>query len=134
MKPIPALSPTPRAAHRGEPLSVRPEAEKRCARLEDFPEGRRIVSEVQVLRLGDLSIVSVPGELAAEIGTAIRDSSPLPHTIVVSCANDHLGYLATDAIWREGGHEANSTLSADAEKPLLAAAREALARAAGRGP
>jgi len=112
---------------------VRPEAEERCAaRLVDSPEGRRLVSEVQVLRLGDLSLVSVPGELVAEIGTAIRDSAPLPHTIVISCANDHLGYLVTEGIWREGGHEARSALSADAEKPLLAAARDALARAAGR--
>ncbi len=114
-------------------LSLRPEAEKRYAdRLQDFPEGRRLVSEVQVLRLGELAIVTAPGELVAEIGTAIRDASPLPHTIVVSCANDHLGYLVTDRIWREGGHEANSSLSTDAEQPLLAAAREALARAAAR--
>jgi Neutral/alkaline non-lysosomal ceramidase, N-terminal len=111
--------------------SVRPEAEKRyAARLEKFPEGRRIVSEVQVLRLGELAFVSAPGELVAELGMAVQNSSPLAQTIIVYNANDHLGYLVTEAIRREGGHEANSAVSLDLEKPFLAAAREALARAA----
>lgn len=107
-----------------------PDREERCApRLVETPEGRRLLSEVQVLRLGDLALVSAPGELVVELGLAIRNASPLPHTMVVSCANDHLGYLVTERIWREGGHEAASALSADVEKPLLEAAREALRRA-----
>jgi len=114
--------------------SVRREAEERyAARLQKFPEGSRIISEVQVLRLGELAFVSAPGELVAELGLAVQNSSPFTHTIIVYNANDHLGYLVTEAIAREGGHEADSAVSLDIEKPLLAAAREALERAAAAG-
>lgn len=121
----------PTAAVRAElRVRARPDREERCApRLVETPEGRRLLSEVQVLRLGDLALVSAPGELLVESGLAIRNTSPLPHPMAVSCANDHLGYLVTERIWREGGHEAASALSADVEKPLLEAARETLRRA-----
>jgi hypothetical protein len=110
---------------------VRREAEERyAARLQKFPEGTRIISEVQVLRLGELAFVSAPGELVAELGMAVQNSSPFTHTMIVYNANDHLGYLVTDAITREGGHEAESAVSLDIEKPFLAAAREALESAA----
>ncbi|MBI3855326.1 MAG: exo-alpha-sialidase [Planctomycetes bacterium] len=112
---------------------VRPEWEKRFAeRLEASPEGSRIVSEVQALRIGDLAFLSVPGEIVTELGLAIQNSSPFAETLIVYNANDHLGYLISDRIRREGGHEANSAASPEIEKPLLAAAREALGRAAGR--
>lgn len=109
--------------------AVRPEWEKRfAARL----EGGEIVSEVQALRLGELAFLSVPGELVAGLGLAIQNSSPFAETVVVYNANDHLGYLVSDSVRREGGHETNSAACPEIEKPLLAAAREALART--RGP
>jgi len=109
--------------------SVRPEWEKRfAARMED----QSVISEVQALRVGDLAFLAVPGELVSGLGLAIQNSSPFANTIIVYNANDHLGYLISDQIRREGGHEMNSAASLDIEKPLLAAAREALGRAAGR--
>jgi len=115
-------------------VTVRPEEEKRFAsRIEESPEGRRLVSEVQVLRLGELGLVSAPGELVAELGLTVQNSSPFAETMIVYNANDHLGYLITEAIRREGAHEAESAVSLDMEKPYLAAARAALALAAGKG-
>jgi hypothetical protein len=112
-------------------LSIRPESVKQFGdRLRDFPEGRKIVSEVQVLRLGDLAFVSAPGELVVELGLTVQNRSPFKQTMIVYNANDHLGYLVTDAIRREGGYEADSAVPSDFEKPYLAAARGALARAA----
>ncbi len=106
--------------------AVRPEWESRfAARL---GEGRQIVSEVQALRLGDLAFLSVPGEIVAGLGLAIQNSSPFPETVIVYNANDHLGYLVSDAVRREGGHETNSAACLEIEKPLLAAAQEALVR------
>ena len=115
-------------------VTVRPGEEKRFApRIEESPAGPRIVSEVQVLRLGELALVSAPGELVAELGLAVQNSSPFSETMIVYNANDHLGYLITDAIRREGAHEADSAVSLDMEKPYLAAARAALALAAAKG-
>ncbi len=109
--------------------TVRPEWEKRFAgRLE---AGGQIVSEVQALRLGDLALLAVPGEIVSGLGLSIQNSSPFAETIIVYTANDHLGYLVTDAVRREGGHETNSAACPEIEKPLLAAAREALARVRG---
>jgi predicted anti-sigma-YlaC factor YlaD len=80
--------------------SVRPEAEKRyAARLQEFPEGRRIVSEVQVLRLGELAFVSAPGELVAEL-----DGGP---ELVALCADNHrLQRERPLGISRDGGDPA----------------------------
>jgi hypothetical protein len=89
-------------------------------------------SEVQALRIGDLAFLGVPGELVSGLGLAIQNSSPFANTVIVYNANDHLGYLISDAIRREGGHEMNSAASPEIEKPLLAAAREALLQASTR--
>jgi hypothetical protein len=62
-------------------------------------------AEVQVLRLGDLALVGVPGELFVEYGLEIKRRSPFKHTFVVGYANDYLGYLATPSAWRQGGYE-----------------------------
>jgi sialidase-1 len=111
--------------------ALRPEWEKRFAsRME--PD-RTIVSEVQALRLGDLAFLAVPGEIVSGLGLAIQNSSPFRETFIVYNANDHLGYLVSDVVRREGGHETASAASPEIERPLLAAAREALARVSSVG-
>jgi hypothetical protein len=104
-------------------------SERHAARAQEGPEGRYVQSEVQALRLGELAFVTAPGELFAEIATAMVNTSPFRHTIVVSCANDSLGYLSTDTALREGGYEPGHAVSDQIERPLIAAAREALDKA-----
>lgn len=58
--------------------------------------------EVQVIRLGDLAFVGLPGEMFAEIGMSIKASSPFPNTIVMWLANDSRGYLPAMEAYREG--------------------------------
>lgn len=116
-------------------LNVKPEFEKPyAARLVDGLVGRIVISEVQALRLGDLALVSSPGELVSLLGVAVQNSSPFPETLIVYNANDHLGYLVSDAIRREGGYETRSAISTDIETPYLAAAHDALVRARAAGP
>lgn len=64
-----------------------------------------IPAEVQVLRLGDVGLVALPGEPFVELGLAIKAQSPLPHTLVIGYANDWIGYLTTPAAWQQGGYE-----------------------------
>lgn len=99
-------------------------------RVRQTADGNQITSEVQVLRLGGLAFVSAPGELFAEIGVSIENLSPFPNPIIVSNADDALGYLVTEAAWREGAYERKLAPAADIEPRLLAVARKALARAA----
>jgi len=62
-------------------------------------------AEAQTLRLGDLALVGVPGELFVDYGLEIKRRSPFKHTFIVAYANDYLGYLATPQAWQQGGYE-----------------------------
>jgi hypothetical protein len=91
----------------------------------------KIVTEVQAIRLGDLSLVSAPGELFAELGVACEKLSTTPKTFAVGHANDAIGYIFTDTAKKEGGYEVlHGAASDDMEKPFLAAAAKALKAAA----
>ncbi len=50
--------------------------------------GRPQEVEVQVIALGnDVAWVSLPGEIFTELGLAIKQDSPFPHTIIAELAN-----------------------------------------------
>lgn len=82
-------------------------------------------AEVQVLSLGGVSIVGLPGELFVEFGSAIKAIDPDRTTVVASLANGCLpGYVCTSSAYREGGYETDtSLLAADFGESLVAAVR-----------
>lgn len=61
--------------------------------------------EVQVLRLGDIILVGIPGEVFVEIGLGIKEGSPFEHTYAVSHTNGNIGYMPTKKAFQEGGYE-----------------------------
>jgi len=61
--------------------------------------------QIQALRLGDVGIVGLPGEVFVEIGLAIKRQSPFERTLVVELANDWVGYIPTDKALAEGSYE-----------------------------
>lgn len=125
------------ALSRAQPVAVGPlgghrepwEFVARC----DWPEntgrkrGQPVKTEVVALRAGDLALVSAPGELFSEYATRFRELSPVPHTLVVSLANDSVGYLVTDEAQPQGGLEAARAAGDQLEAPLLMRVRAALA-------
>lgn len=83
--------------------------------------------EVWAMRLGDLGLVGLPGEILTEIGLQIKQRSPLPHTMVASQANGYLGYVPTDHAIHEGGYEPGwSPVGEGSERALVEAALELL--------
>jgi hypothetical protein len=60
---------------------------------------------IQALRVGDVGIVGLPGEVFVEIGLAIKKQSPFQMTMVVELANDWAGYIPTDRALGEGSYE-----------------------------
>ena len=65
-----------------------------------------IAAEITVLNLGTLALVTLPGEPLQELGTAIRDRSPFPHTIVLGYANGRgVGYVGLPGGKAKGGYE-----------------------------
>ncbi|MFW6154727.1 MAG: hypothetical protein ACOC95_05875 [Planctomycetota bacterium] len=108
-------------------LKLGPSARANYAnRAVDTADGKTLTSEVQAIRLGDCVFVTAPGELFSEIGLQMEQASGLPHPIVISQGDDYLGYLFTDKAFREGGYEPRNATSEDIEKPLVAAATEAM--------
>lgn len=66
--------------------------------------------EVQVLRIGDLAIVAVPGEPFAEIGRAVKTQSPFAYTMFCGYSDGEGGdYISTDEEYPHGGYEVERT-------------------------
>jgi len=92
-------------------------------------------TEVQALRLGDLTLVGLPGEVFA--GTALKLKSKfLPHNLaVVQLANDDIGYLAPKEAFEEGGYEVGvhfwGRITPEGESILVAEALAAVTELAG---
>jgi neutral ceramidase len=61
--------------------------------------------EVMVLRIGEVGIVALPGEVFCETGLSIKHASPAKHTLVIELANDAAGYLPTREAYGQGGYE-----------------------------
>jgi neutral ceramidase len=81
-------------------------------------------AEVQVLSVGDVTIVALPGELFVEFGAEIKSMHRGRIMMVVSLANGCLpGYVCTPLAHQEGGYEADTSLLApDFGADLVAAA------------
>ncbi|MFH1616690.1 MAG: neutral/alkaline non-lysosomal ceramidase N-terminal domain-containing protein [Planctomycetota bacterium] len=61
--------------------------------------------EVMTIRIGDIAIVGLPGEIFCEFGMAIKHHSPAKHTLVLELANDSIGYIPTIESFEQGGYE-----------------------------
>ncbi|MCE2438344.1 MAG: hypothetical protein J4F39_02845 [Candidatus Latescibacteria bacterium] len=77
-------------------------------RMADVPDETR--TWVQALRIGDLALVGVPGELLVRPGLEIKKRSPFGQTIVLELANDSVGYLPDEQACKEGGYEPEAAL------------------------
>jgi hypothetical protein len=86
-------------------------------------EGRPQQVEVQVVTLGkDLAWVSLPGEIFVELGLAIKQDSPFPHTIVAELANGSIGYIPSRRAYPQGAYEVVSARCAEGSGERLVAA------------
>ena len=88
--------------------------------------GDVVRTELQAFRAGEVLLFLVPGELFSELNAALRDLSPGRTTLVVSLANDYVGYLPTDRAQEEGAYETLMAPAVGIEGDLLARAREVL--------
>jgi hypothetical protein len=68
-----------------------------------------MIAEMQVLRIGEVVLASMPGEVFVAVQLLIQAKSPFPYSLVVGCANDVLGYVPSREAFSEGGYEVNET-------------------------
>ena len=74
------------------------------ARLDSGTLPSDIGAEVQALRIGELTIVGLPGEVFLEIGAQIEKTISGP-SLVLGYSNGNVGYLCTQSSYAEGGYE-----------------------------
>ena len=90
----------------------------------DFPQSTyesAIEAELRLtgLKIGNLVIAGVSGELMTEIGMEVKKQSPYSGTMIVTHCNGSSGYICTDKAFTEGGYEVNVTrFMPGIEKPL----------------
>ncbi len=68
-------------------------------------------SGVGMLRLGDLLIVGIPGEMAAELGMQIkrgvREKTGVAHPVIGGLANEWISYIISAEEYAKGGYESS---------------------------
>ncbi|MBP7951041.1 MAG: c-type cytochrome [Verrucomicrobiales bacterium] len=67
--------------------------------------GQERTTWLQVLAVGDVAMVGVPGEYFTALGMDIKRRSPFPHTIIAELANDWIGYLPDSQGNNLGGYQ-----------------------------
>jgi hypothetical protein len=83
-------------------------------------KGKPLEAQVQLIALGnDIAWVGLPGEIFVELGMAIKRASPFNRTIVVSLANDNLGYIPNSKAYAEGNYEVVSARCAGGSGEIL---------------
>ena len=86
-------------------------------------QGKPHEVEVQVIALGrDVAWVSLPGEIFVELGLAVKQDSPFPHTVIAELANGSVGYVPARRAYVQGNYEVVSTRCAEGSGELLVAA------------
>lgn len=79
--------------------------------LWEVAQGKKtITTEVQVLSLGGIPLIGLPGEVCFDIQLELRKRSGAPFTFVSSLANDFIFDLLTPEIFKEGGYEPTSAI------------------------
>ena len=67
-----------------------------------------VTTEIQVLRLGDIYILGLPGEVLVEVGLEIKKRAGLENLFIVTLSNDAIGYVCHSRAYEEGGYEPGS--------------------------
>ncbi|MCH8119213.1 MAG: hypothetical protein IIC00_05730, partial [Planctomycetes bacterium] len=71
----------------------------------DVNETNYITTEIQVLRLGDIYILGLPGEILVEVGLEIKRKAGVEKLFIISVSNDTIGYVCHSQAYEEGGYE-----------------------------
>ncbi len=82
-------------------------------------DGKPIEAEVQVFRIGDIAIVSLPGEVFVELGLAIKEKSPFEYTFVIENSQSGIGYVPDEKAFDQGAYEVNVSLMKKGENEKL---------------
>jgi hypothetical protein len=76
---------------------------------------------VSVVRIGDIALAGVGGDMGSDIGRQIKAATAQTHTIVISQMAGAVGYILADASYAHPGHGLmGSPVKAGCAGPALA--------------
>ena len=75
----------------------------RVVSVSEAPE--KLALPLQAMRIGDLAIGGVPGEVFVETGLAFKERSPFKPSLIISLNNGYYGYIPTPEHHKLGGYE-----------------------------
>ena len=78
------------------------------AALESMQTGKPlppVMAPMWAVRMGESGLATAPGEIFVQIGRAVKDGSPLPHTMFLGYTNGHIGYVPVPEAYPHGGYE-----------------------------
>jgi len=68
-------------------------------------QGEACQTRLQIIRLGDLVFVGIPGEMFARLGLELRRRSPFRHTCIIGLTNENIGYIPDRRAYADGGYQ-----------------------------
>jgi hypothetical protein len=98
---------------------------RRAMRLAEYPETTTV--PLQILRIGNVCIGTMPCEVFCEIGLEFKSRCPVQPAFMIELAHGYLGYLPTPRQMKLGGYETwigTNRLEPDASDKLLASLLE----------
>ena len=90
-------------------------------------EGGTVESQVQALRIGELMIVTLPGEPMIQLAFQIEERLP-GNVMVFGYSNDSIGYLCTEKSFAEGGYEPSSSYVKKESEGIIVSTAVSLSR------
>lgn len=93
---------------------------------------KKVKAPVHAFRIGDVGIVTFPGEAFVELGLEVKRKSRFRATFCIDLSDDYLGYIPTVAAHAQGGYETwrarSSCMERTAAPVLVSAALDLLER------
>ncbi len=68
-------------------------------------QDKSVGTEIQIIQVGEVRLVTLPGEVFVEYGLRIKEMVGNGRTFVIGLANDNIGYVPTRQAFKEGGYE-----------------------------
>ncbi len=69
---------------------------------------KTLTTEIQALKIGELYILGLPGEILVEVGLEIKKRAALENLFIITHSNDSIGYVCHSQAYEEGGYEPGS--------------------------
>lgn len=78
----------------------------------DYSGQKEVELEIQLVSVGEICLIGVPGELLAELGLEMKWHSPFRKTFILYCSTAYFDYLCHGNALVSGGYEGNEQIVA----------------------